>query len=186
MIEIYDRWRILNANMSNLLVSTVTVDVDHLPSFTDIEMLYALLPFVRGIHQSLVWPFVRGINQSLVWPFVRGIHQSLVDSPDKGPVTLTSMFSSMLAWTNCWINSQVASDLRRCAIHVMPLKLILFISSLSKVCLLKMHLAFTWKTMIKSGDNFTLDMLCKIVTWSDHKIRIRTKIFFYKITIMTS
>ena len=48
MIEIYDKWRILDANMSNLLVSTVTVDVDHLPSFTDMEMLFALLALCEG------------------------------------------------------------------------------------------------------------------------------------------
>ena len=46
------------------------------------------------------------------WPFVRGIHQSAVDCPYKGPVTQVLVPSSMLALTNCWRNSQVASAFR--------------------------------------------------------------------------
>ena len=46
------------------------------------------------------------------WPFARGIHRSPVDSPHKGPVTISLMLSLMLTWTRCWTNSQVAIDFR--------------------------------------------------------------------------
>ena len=52
------------------------------------------------------------------WPFVKGIHWSPVDPPHNGPVTQSSMFSLMLPQTNCWTNSQVASDLRCHDTHV--------------------------------------------------------------------
>ena len=57
------------------------------------------------------------------WPFGRGIHQSQVDSPHKGKWRGALMFSLMCAWTNRWINSGVAGDLRghlaHCDITVM-------------------------------------------------------------------
>ena len=39
------------------------------------------------------------------------------DSPDRGPATRASMFSSMLAWTNSWINRRVSGDWRRYDAH---------------------------------------------------------------------
>ena len=51
------------------------------------------------------------------WPFVRGIHRSPVDSPHKGPVTRTLMFSLICAWTHGWANNRDAGDLRRHHAH---------------------------------------------------------------------
>ena len=46
-------------------------------------------------------------------PFVRGIHRSLVNSPHKGQWRGALMFSLICAWINGWINNREASDLRR-------------------------------------------------------------------------
>ena len=56
------------------------------------------------------------------WPFVRGIHWSPAYSPHEEPVlwsfdvyfvvSLDKLFTLLSAWTNCWTNNQVASDLR--------------------------------------------------------------------------
>ena len=46
------------------------------------------------------------------WTFVRGIHWSLVNSPHKGRWCGALMFSLICAWTNGWVNSWDAGDLR--------------------------------------------------------------------------
>ena len=46
------------------------------------------------------------------WPFVRGIHQSLVDSPHKFQRCRALIFSLICAWTNGWVNTGDAGDLR--------------------------------------------------------------------------
>ena len=44
------------------------------------------------------------------WPFVRGIHRSPVNSPHKGQWRGASMFSSICAWINGWVNNIVAGE----------------------------------------------------------------------------
>ena len=56
------------------------------------------------------------------WLFVRGIHRAPVDSPNKGPVTRSFVVSLMLAWTNCWANTQMAGYLGRHDTHVTSLQ----------------------------------------------------------------
>ena len=46
------------------------------------------------------------------WPFVWGIHQSLVNSPNEGQWHGALMFFFICAWTNGWVNTWFASDLR--------------------------------------------------------------------------
>ena len=46
------------------------------------------------------------------WPSVKGIHRSPVDSPHKGQWRGALMFSSISAWTKCWVNNRDAGDLR--------------------------------------------------------------------------
>ena len=46
------------------------------------------------------------------WPFVRRIHRSPVKSPHKGQWRGALVFSVILAWTNGWINTRYAGDLR--------------------------------------------------------------------------
>ena len=46
------------------------------------------------------------------WPFVQGIHQSPVNSPQRGQWHWALMFSLICTWTDNWVNSQDASDLR--------------------------------------------------------------------------
>ena len=53
------------------------------------------------------------------WPFVRGIHWLPVNSLHKGPVIQTFDASMMLAQTNCWTNTWVASDLKCYDTHAM-------------------------------------------------------------------
>ena len=47
------------------------------------------------------------------WPFVWRIHRSPVNSPHKGQWRGASMFSLICAWTNGWVNTGEAGDLRR-------------------------------------------------------------------------
>ena len=54
---------------------------------------------------------------SLYWPFVRGIHRSPVNFPHKGQCRGALMFSLICAWTNGWVNTRVAGDLRRNRAH---------------------------------------------------------------------
>ena len=44
--------------------------------------------------------------------FVQEIHRSPVNSPHKGQWRRASMFSLICAWTNAWVNSRYAGDLR--------------------------------------------------------------------------
>ena len=47
------------------------------------------------------------------WPLVRGIHRSPVNFPHKGQWRGAWMFSLIYAWTNSWVNTGDAGDLRR-------------------------------------------------------------------------
>ena len=51
------------------------------------------------------------------WSFVRGIHRSPVNSPHKGQWRGTLMFSLVCTWTNGWVNTCRAGDLRRHCTH---------------------------------------------------------------------
>ena len=51
------------------------------------------------------------------WPFVRGIHRLPVNSSHKGQWRRALMFSLIYAWTNGWINTRDAGDLRRHGTH---------------------------------------------------------------------
>ena len=51
-------------------------------------------------------------NFPCYWPFVRGIHQSLMNSPHRGQLHGTLMFSLICAWTNGWVNNRDFGDLR--------------------------------------------------------------------------
>ena len=50
---------------------------------------------------------------SRYWHFVQGIHRSLVNSPHKSQWRGALMFSLICAWTNGWVNTPDAGDLRR-------------------------------------------------------------------------
>ena len=51
------------------------------------------------------------------WPFVRAIHRQAVNSPHKGQWRGALMFSLICTWTNGWVNSRDAGDLRRHHTH---------------------------------------------------------------------
>ena len=51
------------------------------------------------------------------WPFVRGIHRSSLNSPHKGQWRGALMFSLICAWSNGWVNTREAGDLRRYRAH---------------------------------------------------------------------
>ena len=44
------------------------------------------------------------------WTFVKEIHRSPVDFPHKGPVTWTFDVTSLLVWTNGWINTRFGNS----------------------------------------------------------------------------
>ena len=50
-------------------------------------------------------------------PFLRWIHRSPVNFPHKGQWRGTLMFSLICAWTNGWMNTRDAGDLRRHSTH---------------------------------------------------------------------
>ena len=51
------------------------------------------------------------------WPFVWGIHRSPVNSPHKVQWRGASMFSSICAWANGWVNNPYAGNFRRHRAH---------------------------------------------------------------------
>ena len=51
------------------------------------------------------------------WPFVRGIHRSPVNSPHKGQLRGTLMFSLICTQINGWVNNGEAGDLRHYRAH---------------------------------------------------------------------
>ena len=55
---------------------------------------------------------------SRYWPFVRGIQRSPLNSSDKGRGAL--MFSLICTWTNSWVNTRDAGDLKRHRGHRWP------------------------------------------------------------------
>ena len=58
------------------------------------------------------WWYLHMETFSHCWPFVWGIHLSPVNSPHKGQWCRSLMFSLICIWTNAWVNSGDASDLR--------------------------------------------------------------------------
>ena len=64
------------------------------------------------------------------WPFVSAIHQSPVNSPHKGPVMQSFDVFFILAWTICWTNIWVASDIRCHEASVMTPKWIAIVSQI--------------------------------------------------------
>ena len=46
------------------------------------------------------------------WPYVRGIHRWPMNSPHKGRWRGALMFSLIFPWTNGWVNTRDAGDLR--------------------------------------------------------------------------
>ena len=51
------------------------------------------------------------------WTFMRGIHRSPVNSPHKGQWRRALMFSLIFAWTNSWVITLDAGDLRCRSAH---------------------------------------------------------------------
>ena len=64
------------------------------------------------------------------WPFVREIHRSPVNSPHKGQWRRALIFSLICVWTNGWVNSREAGDLRRYRAHYDVIVMIWFVVSL--------------------------------------------------------
>ena len=94
------------------------------------EMLSAMLAFVRGVHWSaevfclekaLMWSFHDDVTKwkhfPRYWPFVRGIHRWPVNSPPKGQWPENLMFTLICSWINGWVNNGEAGDLRRYCAH---------------------------------------------------------------------
>ena len=61
-----------------------------------------------GLHDDVIkWKYF-----PRYWPFVRGIHRSRVNSPHKGQWRGALIFCLICAWTNGWVNTRDAGDLR--------------------------------------------------------------------------
>ena len=61
--------------------------------------------------------FIKWKHFACYWPFVRGIHRSLVYCPHKGRWRGALMFCLICTWTNGWVSSRDASDLRGHRMH---------------------------------------------------------------------
>ena len=73
---------------------------------------------IKWKHFPRNWPFVRGIHRSRWIPHTKASDAGLpVNSPHKGPVTRSLMFSLICAWINRWVINREAGDLRRYRAH---------------------------------------------------------------------
>ena len=75
------------------------------------------------------------------WSFVRGIHRSPVNSPHKGQWRGALVFSLTSAWTNGWVNSRGAGDLRRNCAHYDVIEIWCFVVLLIHVSLREISIA---------------------------------------------
>ena len=97
-----------NANFIHLMVHTKGEPYNTYPPHTD-----SLQTATYNFHDDVIkWK-----HFPLYWPFVRGNHCSPVNSPHKGHLRGTLMFSLICAWINGWVNKGEASDLRRHRVH---------------------------------------------------------------------
>ena len=62
---------------------------------------------------SLHDDFIKWKHFPCYWPFVQVIHWSPVNSPHKGQWRGALVFSFIGAWTNGWVNTREAGDLRQ-------------------------------------------------------------------------
>ena len=70
-----------------------------------VRVLHVLIPYVRD--DVIKWKHV-----PRYWPFVQGIHRWPVNSPHQVQWRGALMFPLIFAWTNSWVNTRDASDLR--------------------------------------------------------------------------
>ena len=67
----------------------------------------------HGLHNDVM----KCEHFSHYWPLVRGIHRSPVNSPHKGQWRGPLLLCLICAWTNGWVNTRGAGDLRRFRAH---------------------------------------------------------------------
>ena len=83
------------------------------------------------------------------WPFVRGIHYSPLNSPHKGQWRGALMFSLICTWTNGWVNSRHAGDLRRHGAH-------------DDVTVMRCEIALRWMTQSLTKEK---SILVQVMAW---------------------
>ena len=74
----------------------------------------------RKFRHNLFWNIMTSTNGGIFShyrPFVRGIHRWPVNFPHRGQWRGTLLFSLICAWTNDWVNTRDAGDLRRHRSH---------------------------------------------------------------------
>ena len=85
----------------------------HMPSTALIWPVFLqMTPFKMAHDDVIKWK-----HFPCYWPFVRGIHRWPVNPPHKGQWRWALMFSLICAWTNGWVNTRNAGDLRRHRAH---------------------------------------------------------------------
>ena len=79
------------------------------------EKLTLIQPLPEPVSTQIYVPIMTSSNGNIfaLLPFVRGIHRSPVNSPHKGQWRGALMFSSICARINGWANNREAGDVRR-------------------------------------------------------------------------
>ena len=82
---------------------------------------YLSLPLILAasthVHKSDSWWRLKWKHFPRYWSFAGGIHRPPVNSPHKGQWRGALMSTLICAWTNGWVNSPDADDLRRHRVH---------------------------------------------------------------------
>ena len=77
-----------------------------------IDWWFQIIPRLVPSHDDVIkWK-----HYPRYWPFARGIHRYPLNSPRKGHWRGAFMFSLIFAWTNGWVNTRNAGDLRPCMV----------------------------------------------------------------------
>ena len=91
------------------------------PRQMSVEWIKAVVQCI-AMPKTVIFGYIRRRNEvetlSALLNLCEGNHRWPVDSPHKGPASYVLMFSLMLAWTNCGINSWVFGDLIRYGAYI--------------------------------------------------------------------
>ena len=101
---------IMSVNMCTSASITVLMELNNEDTYCQ-RYVKASLIFI------ITWLRYQMETFSAVLPFVRGIHRSLVNCPHKGQWRGALMFSLICSWISGWVNNREAGDLKRHRAH---------------------------------------------------------------------
>ena len=109
----YNAWFVTSSFGASLANFTFVTNQNQIINFI-IESKHDVPGILRS--QALLDTSANG-NFFRVTGLLRGVHRSVLNSPRKGQWGGALMFSFISAWTNGWVNSRDAEDLRRRRAH---------------------------------------------------------------------